>query len=89
MKNSFFYLIVSVLLFSPEILLSQTATCYSDPSDTYWKISESLYGSKRLSDCHPNAYYNCHGFVMRPGQYALHIYYEGELINKQIVMIAR
>lgn len=38
--------------------------CYLDTSDSYWKISESLYGSKRLSDCHPNAYYNCHGFVI-------------------------
>lgn len=38
--------------------------CWSDQSDSYWKISESLYGSKRLSDCHPSAYYNCHGFVI-------------------------
>ncbi|SDA37904.1 hypothetical protein SAMN03080617_00121 [Algoriphagus alkaliphilus] len=39
------------------------AVCYSDQEDTYWKISESL-GSKRLSDCHSGANYNCHGFVM-------------------------
>lgn len=39
-------------------------SCYFDISDSYWRISESLYGSKRLSDCHANAYYNCHGFVM-------------------------
>ncbi len=39
-------------------------SCYFDPSDSYWKISESLYGSKRLSNCHPSAYYNCHGFVI-------------------------
>ncbi len=39
-------------------------SCWPDTSDQYWKISESLYGSKRLSDCDPNAYYNCHGFVM-------------------------
>lgn len=47
----------------PVITFSQQATCYSDQSDSYWKISVSLYGSKRLSNCHTNAYYNCHGFV--------------------------
>jgi hypothetical protein len=40
------------------------AVCYSDQSDFFWKISEPLYGSKRLSDCSPGANYNCHGFVM-------------------------
>lgn len=39
-------------------------SCWPDPSDSYWKIGESLYDSKRLSDCHPSAYYNCHGFVI-------------------------
>ncbi len=60
------YLLSSVfvaLLFAPIITFSQ-GSCYADQSDFYWKISQSLYGSKRLSDCHPNAYYNCHGFVM-------------------------
>jgi|GEM_PF-1454242 len=52
-----------LVLLAPCITFSQQATCYPDVSDSYWKISESLYGSKRLSDCHVNAYYNCHGFV--------------------------
>lgn len=39
-------------------------SCYPDQNDLYWKISESLYGSRRLSNCDPIAYYNCHGFVI-------------------------
>jgi hypothetical protein len=60
------------LLFTLTLLISislsrsgfSQGSCYSDQSDFYWKINESLYGSKRLSDCHPGAYYNCHGFVI-------------------------
>lgn len=61
MKNYILFFILMRVLFEPNISFSQG--CYSDQSDSYWKISESLYGSKRLSDCHVNAYYNCHGFV--------------------------
>lgn len=39
-------------------------SCWTDQSPEYWKISEALYDSKKLSDCHPSAYYNCHGFVI-------------------------
>ncbi len=33
------------------------AVCFSDQSNSFWKINESLYGSKRLSDCHMGAKY--------------------------------
>lgn len=44
--------------------VSFSQSCYYDQSDSYWKINEALYGSRRLSDCSPSAAYNCHGFVM-------------------------
>lgn len=52
------------LLFSTCSLCFSQANCFSDQSDAHWKISQSQYGSKRLSNCSPNANYNCHGFVM-------------------------
>lgn len=55
------FILLSILL-KPSLIFSQA--CYSDQSDIYWKISDSLYGSKRLSNCDSLAYYNCHGFVM-------------------------
>ena len=53
-----------IFLFTAQYSAGQTANCWPDISDNYWKIDEALYGSKRLSNCDPNAYYNCHGFVM-------------------------
>ena len=41
-----------------------TINCDPNHDDTYWKINEALYGSKKLSGCDPNAKYNCHGFVI-------------------------
>lgn len=61
MEKYFLHFILLLILLKPSIIFSQG--CYSDQSDLYWKISESLYGSKRLSDCHALAYYNCHGFA--------------------------
>lgn len=52
------------LLFLISVACFSQAGCYSDQSDYFWKISEPLYGSKRLSNCNTGAYYNCHGFVM-------------------------
>ena len=65
MKNNLskFLSIFIIALSCNNIAVSQ-GSCYPDQSDTYWKISESLYGSKKLSGCHSNAYYNCHGFMM-------------------------
>ncbi|KPQ19822.1 MAG: hypothetical protein HLUCCX10_01385 [Algoriphagus marincola HL-49] len=31
------------------------AVCFSNQSNSFWKINESLYGSKKLSDCHVGA----------------------------------
>lgn len=44
--------------------ISSFSQCYPDQGDTYWWINESLYGSKKLSGCDNNTYYNCHGFTM-------------------------
>ncbi|MCD6564448.1 MAG: hypothetical protein J7K53_00740 [Bacteroidales bacterium] len=65
MKNNLskFLSIFIITLSCNNIAVSQ-GYCYPDQSDTYWKISESLYGSKKLSGCAVNAYYNCHGFMM-------------------------
>lgn len=54
---------ICLILGSWNLAFSQ-AVCSSETSNSFWKISESLHGSKRLSDCHLGAYYNCHGFVM-------------------------
>lgn len=37
------------------------AGCYSDQSDTYWKIGLAQFGSKKLSNCDVSAYHNSHG----------------------------
>lgn len=55
---------VLVILLSLNQLTFSQGYCYPDQSPTYWKIDESLYGSKLLSGCSPSAYYNCHGFIM-------------------------
>jgi hypothetical protein len=62
MNRHFFSIAVCILLASN--LSTAQVTCWPDQSPEYWKISEALYGSKKLSGCHANANYNCHGFVM-------------------------
>jgi hypothetical protein len=65
MKNTKLKIVLSltaILLFN-SIVLSQ-GSCWPDQSDGYWKISEAQYGSKKLSACDIDAYYNCHGFMM-------------------------
>jgi hypothetical protein len=65
MKNAKLKIVLSlflVLLFNSSIL--SQGSCWPDQSDGYWKINEALYGSKKLSACDINAYYNCHGFMM-------------------------
>ncbi|WP_155847193.1 T9SS type A sorting domain-containing protein [Algoriphagus marincola] len=57
-------LVLILSLFLNWSLAFSQAVCFSDQSNSFWKINESLYGSKRLSDCHVGANYNCHGFVM-------------------------
>jgi len=63
MKIYILLLISMFVLLAPCITFSQPANCDPNHTDTYWKISETLYGSRKLSNCHPDAYYNCHGFV--------------------------
>jgi len=53
-----------VLVFNIFISAYPQGSCWPDQSPEYWKISETLYGSKRLSECHTSAYYNCHGFII-------------------------
>ena len=65
------YILLSFLFFTfltPQKVLSQQAGCYSEQGDAYWYIG-SQYGSRRLSDCHLHAFYNCHGFVMSYFEY--------------------
>jgi hypothetical protein len=57
-----FLVIFIIVVFSNNNIFSQF--CFQDQSDLYWKISESLYGSRRLSDCSSGANYNCHGLAM-------------------------
>jgi len=57
------------LFFFPLLFLFWTSSysqagCYSEQPDSYWKIGLTQYGSKKLSNCDPAAYYNCHGFVI-------------------------
>lgn len=59
MRRGIFFL--SAILLIPRLVSSQT--CHEDQSDEFWKIG-GQYGSKLISACHPNAIYNCHGFVM-------------------------
>lgn len=53
-----------ITLFGSPVGIFSQGNCYPDQTPQYWKIDESLYGSRLLSACSPAAYYNCHGFAM-------------------------
>ncbi|MCH7414751.1 hypothetical protein MM213_14720 [Belliella sp. R4-6] len=55
--------ITSILLFLfSNQGFTQSNYCYPNQGDDFWMIGVQ-YGSKRLSDCHTQATYNCHGFT--------------------------
>jgi hypothetical protein len=58
------FVLTFTLILNLFISAFSQGSCWPDQSPEYWKISETLYGSKKLSDCHESAYYNCHGFVI-------------------------
>jgi hypothetical protein len=58
MKNPLILSVVIVLLLASSEAFAQ---CYSDQSNSYWRIG-SPFSSFKISDCNPA--YNCHGFTM-------------------------